>query len=180
MAVSKQSESVEILLESVVAAPDKLGLSGHYIENRDPDRAIEALFLVASGRSEMEASEITKLDRSCIRGLRERHKDALTVIKRTNATKAALSASKALDLGLRKLAIMDKDPDALAKTSLKDIGIFAAISIDKAAQLIGDPTAVIEHRSGPSLDDYRNAIRAAKGRIVDIKPASLPENSDES
>ena len=92
------------------------------------------------------------------------------------AAKFTENASKIADLVGRKIARISEDDDQLDQTSLKDLTIAMGISAQNAATMAGVPTTVIEHRSGPTLEDamqFREEIRArlankAKTESIDV------------
>ena len=92
------------------------------------------------------------------------------------AAKFTENASKLADMVGRKIARISEDDDQLDATSLKDLTIAMGISAQNAATMAGVPTTVIEHRSGPTLEDamqFREEIRArlaakAKEEAVDV------------
>lgn len=74
----------------------------------------------------------------------------------------------------RKLDQIEDDDDQLSKTAPKDIALLMGIVTDKAAALSNQPTVVIEHRSGPTIEDVMIEIQAARDRVAaKLKAQSL-------
>ena len=58
------------------------------------------------------------------------------------------------------------NPDELAKISPDKLAVTVGILTDKAAQLTGMASSIVEHRKGASLDDAAKMIFDAKARIA--------------
>lgn len=82
------------------------------------------------------------------------------------AAELAGTAEQLVDLMQDKIASLKADPSKLDEEGLKDIALSIGIVTDKAATFNGMATAVVEHRSGPSIDDARQAIEDAKARAA--------------
>jgi len=74
-----------------------------------------------------------------------------------------------------KMQRLQADPDKLDDEKLKDIALAIGIVTDKAANLNGMATSVVEHRSGPSIEDamkfreeVRQRVQMAKGKVIDV------------
>ena len=150
----------------------------HRAESTKPNTAIEALFRLACGDSRTEACRRTGLHPKTLNNLIERHSDSLKMIRESSALKAAAVGEKGLELLGKKFQQLDDDPDALAKIDPAKIAVATGIMIDKAAGLEGRATVVIEHRSAPSKEEYAEALRKAKGRVVDVEPARQDYHRD--
>jgi hypothetical protein len=68
------------------------------------------------------------------------------------------------------------DPEALAKVCPSKLGIAYGITLDKALTLAGQASAIVEHRkSAFSFEEYQDAIRAAKARVIDVTATPAEE-----
>jgi hypothetical protein len=166
MTTKEDAETTATLLSESFSRIAMEGGAGQLTELVHPEVAIEALFLRSSGATVGEVKERTGIHHVTLKGLEERHRDVLTLLKRRAAVAVALTAAKAVELTSRKLKQLDDDPEALAKTGIKDISLSAAILIDKARLLASEPTSIIENRNSPSREEYREFLRKAQGRAA--------------
>ena len=171
----KEREAKAALIKSVQLAGTE---KGNLIEAFDAPRAIKALFMLATGLSKNEAAKQAGIDERTLARIIERHSDSLKMIRESSALKAAAVGEKGLELLGKKFQQLDDDPDALAKIDPAKIAVATGIMIDKAAGLEGRATVVIEHRSAPSKEEYAEALRKAKGRVVDVEPARQDYHRD--
>ena len=154
------------LIQSVqLAAAERSNL----IEAVDPPRAIQALFLLATGTSKNQAAKLAGIDERTLARLLERHADSLKMIRESSALKAAAVGEKGLELMGKKFQQLDEDPDALAQIDPAKLAVATGIMIDKAAGLEGRASVVIEHRSAPSRQEYREALKQAQARVIDVE-----------
>ena len=109
----------------------------------------------------------TGISRHTMRDLQWRHKETLESRRKDMARKYGQAAEAAMNVGIKKIEMLDADDEMLASTSLKDIALSSAIFVDKAMQLSGMATVTIEHRKGPSIEDAQAAIMAARQKIAD-------------
>ena len=164
---------------ALIASVHQAGEENHQLtEAFKPNAAITALFRLACGGSRAEACREANIDDRTLNKLIERHSDSLKMIRESSALKAAAVGEKGLELLGKKFQQLDDDPDALAKIDPAKIAVATGIMIDKAAGLEGRATVVIEHRSAPSKEEYAEALRKAKGRVVDVEPARQDYHRD--
>lgn len=78
----------------------------------------------------------------------------------------AIAAQEYTDLLFERATQLYDDPDSLAKISPEKLAITVGILTDKAAQLTGMATTVVEHRKGASLDDAAKMISEVRTRIA--------------
>jgi len=145
------------------------------LEIRAPEIAAEALYLLAcTGMPKNRIAAELKVDPRELWRL-ERHHGTLEM-RRAGLGKRIANLSNGLaNLLEKKIDQLEDDPDELAKTSLKDITLSMGIALDKAAMLSGMPTAVIEHRSGPTIEDAMKEIQAARDRVAEKRRAQCIE-----
>jgi hypothetical protein len=75
----------------------------------------------------------------------------------------------------RKISRIGEDDDQLDATSLKDLTIATGIMAQNAATMAGVATTIIEHRTGPTLDEAMKAIEEAKAKIANKAKAGAIE-----
>ena len=148
------------------------------LEVTQPERAAMALYLLNEFPDMPRAQVAKRVNVSRIDLDRLAYHNAMKLedARPELAAKFTKNASDLADLVGRKIAAINEDDEQLAATSLKDLSIAMGISASNAATMAGVPTTVIEHRSGPTLEDamqFREEIRArlaekAKAQIIDV------------
>lgn len=78
----------------------------------------------------------------------------------------AIAAQEYTDLLFERSQQLFDTPEELAKISPDKLALTVGILTDKAAQLTGMASTIVEHRKGPSLDDAAKMIADAKNRIA--------------
>jgi hypothetical protein len=136
------------------------------VEHYAPNKAALALFMLSQGARISEISQRTSLSRDVIRSLEWRHTDTLETKRKEFSMRYAIAAQEYTDLLFERATQLFDDPDSLAKISPEKLAITVGILTDKAAQLTGMATTVVEHRKGASLDDAANLINEARSRIA--------------
>ena len=139
------------------------------VEHYAPNKAALALFLLSQGARITDISKKTGLSRELVRSLEWRHSDTLETKRKEFSMRYAIAAQEYTDLLFERANQLFKDADSLAKISPEKLALTVAIMTDKAAQLTGMATTVVEHRKGASLDDAINLIKEAKKRISNGK-----------
>lgn len=136
------------------------------MECREPDKAARALYLLSE--TDMSKSAIARevgIARQHLDRLAFNHAMSLEKRRPELAIKFTENADRLAHLMSRKVDMLMEDEALLMETPLKDIAIAMGVSIDKAGGLSGMATTVIEHRTGPSLEDAMKAISDARSRI---------------
>ena len=136
------------------------------LELTNPGKAAMVLEMLARRDSVLGIHRSTGISRQIIRKLRWRHGETLESRRKEMAQKMAMAAEETTELYFKKIEMLDDDDSLLAETSLKDLALSNAIFTDKAMQLSGMATAVIEHRKGPSIEDAQAAIAEARAKIA--------------
>jgi hypothetical protein len=62
--------------------------------------------------------------------------------------------------------MLANDPEQLKYVPPDKLALTIGIMTDKASQLMGMATTVVEHRKGPSIDDAAKAIEEARMRMA--------------
>lgn len=148
------------------------------LEVTQPERAAMALYLLNEFPDMPRAHVAKRVNVSRIDLDRLAYHNAMKLedARPELAAKFTANASKIADLVGRKISRISEDDEQLDATSLKDLTIAMGISAQNAATMAGVPTTVIEHRSGPTLEDamqFREEIRArlankAKTESIDV------------
>jgi len=141
-------------------------LSRHCIENRKPHVAAKALWLLAQGAPVSEVSRITGVTHESIRKLQWRHNDTLETKRKDFSVRYAMAASEYTDLLFQKSEMLANDPEQLKAISPDRLALTVGIMTDKASQLMGMATTVVEHRKGTSIEDAAKLIEEAKARVA--------------
>ena len=139
---------------------------GNYLERKQPDKAIQALEMLAEGSSYGMVKAQLGLNWETISRLKARHHMALE-------QRRGQLAEDALDLveGFRllqkeKMKQLAEDPEQLARTNIKDLAIPWGIANDKFLSAMGENKVTIEHKSAaPSLEDAMKAIEEARAKL---------------
>ena len=140
--------------------------AGNFLERKDPKLAARVLEMLAEGESFTGIRRETGLNWDTIARLKARHEVAL-------AERRQLLAQDALDIaeGLRllqkeKMRMLAEDPEQLARTNIKDLGITWGIANDKYLSVIGENKVTVEHKTAaPSLEDAMKAIEEARAKL---------------
>lgn len=147
------------------------------IERQKPKEAAMALEMLAFGATYQEIRQQTGLDIGVISRLRARHPATLEQRRQQLATDAMEITEGLRLLQKEKIRMLAEDPEALAKTNIRDLTLPWAIGQTKIFEALGENKVVVEHRSGaPSIADAVKAIEDAKkamnkGAIeVDVTP----------
>ena len=146
------------------------------LEIANPEQAAEILYLLARGETWMAIRGKTGIDPASLSRLQRHHIGTLEKYRPILAQRFTQAAARLLDTLDRKIDQIESDDEAMSKTSLKDIAISLGVATDKASHLAGIATTVIEHRTGPTLEDamsFRESIRQriaekAKGEAIDV------------
>jgi hypothetical protein len=148
------------------------------LEVTQPEKAAMALYLLNEfpDMSRREVARRANVARIDLDRLAYHNAMKLEDARPELAAKFTKNASELADLVGRKISRINEDDDQLDATSLKDLTIAMGISAQNAATMAGVPTTVIEHRSGPTLEDamkFRDEVRArlankAKEESIDV------------
>ena len=140
---------------------------GNCVEHYAPNKAAMALWLAAQGARITDIQKKTGLGRETIRGLQWRHNDTLETKRKEFSMRYAIAAQDYTDLLFERSQQLFDNPDELAKISPDKLAVTVGILTDKAAQLTGMASSIVEHRKGASLDDAVKMISEARTRIAD-------------
>jgi hypothetical protein len=147
------------------------------MEARFPEAAAHALYLLSE--TDMKKSEICKLTGFLgvqLNRLAVANAPTLEQQRPELEKKFTQIASKAGDAMLKKIDRLLEDEALLDATPINHLAIAMGVSIDKAGGLAGVATSVVEHRSGPTLDDaikFREEVRQrlaerSKAEAIDV------------
>jgi len=159
----EQAEKAKWFLEVQERAKSQ---SPNTVEHYAPNKAALALWLLAQGARLTDIRKNTGLSREVIRSLEWRHNDTLETKRKEFSMRYAIAAQEYTDLLFERSQQLFDTPEELAKISPDKLALTVGILTDKAAQLTGMASTIVEHRKGPSLDDAAKMIAEAKNRIA--------------
>lgn len=168
-------ESERTHWRSVVAERlDSLRTSGktkiNVLEGKDPEKAAQALYMIAEGASSHKVAKKLGLTRITVDRLRYNNVYELSKRRADLADRFTGLAEQLAIVTEQKLELLREDEDQLKNTSLRDLVISMGITSDHAARMAGIATTIVEHRSGPSVEDYQQMIETARARLKDETP----------
>lgn len=141
---------------------------GRSLEFIDPEKAARALFLISTGNyAKYRIAKELGVSKFLVDRLEYNHSDSLETRRKELSVRFTILAEKMAVLMDRKVEDLLEDPDALKDIPFKDISIAMGVMTDKSAQMAGIATTVIEHRSGPKLEDFEAMKSAARQRLVE-------------
>ena len=143
-----------------------LSARSNSLEARDLTKAALALEMLSSGETWENVSEATGYNFDQISRVRARHEMAIEVRKKQLAADGFEMAEGLRLLIKQKMEQLSANPDALAKTNLRDLVLPYGIAVDKGMLAMGENKVVIEHRTNkPSLEDAMKAIDDARAAL---------------
>ena len=171
----------KLMRDSVVKLP-LVPNANSLMERKNPTKAIRCLERMAEGQSFKKIMREEETDFRTLSSLRGRHVRALEQ-RRAEVAEGALQISEASRMLLHeKLASLASDPNALDKTSLKDLVVTYGVATDKHFVALGETQRhVVEHRvDATSLEDAAKAIAEAKERVraksaIDVTATAVVE-----
>lgn len=145
------------------------------LESRDPMKAMLTLEMLSSGNTWEEIANETGWNFDQISRVRARHGMAIDQRKKELAQDGFEMAEGLRLLVKQKMEQLANNPEALAKTNLKDLVLPYAIAVDKGMQALGEQKTIVEHRTGrPSLED---AIKAIEDARLALQKEAIPVDS---
>jgi hypothetical protein len=136
------------------------------LEARDLTKAALALEMLSGGETWQAVAEQTGYSFDQISRIRARNEVAIDVRKKQLATDGFEMAEGLRLLIKQKMEQLADNPDAIAKTNLRDLVIPYGIAFDKGMLAMGENKVIIEHRSNkPSLEDAMKAIEDARKQL---------------
>jgi len=180
--VKMDNASRKAIAVSVAKACERRG-KGLTLEQRDPERAAMLLERMAGGESATQIEKETGVDKHTLCGLRARHAEALGKRREVLAQDAMELAEKARVLQHEKMEMLFNDPEALAKTNLRDLAMSYGIYADKFHQSTEGNVVTIQHKGGaPSIEDAMKVIEAARAKLkaASVEVVVTPLDGDKS
>lgn len=165
---SKWSAAKAGLSESVaeVARDGAERGASRLLELREPGKAARALEMMAEGAELGVIKRETGIGFEGLVALRVRHERPLAERRKELAMDAFETQERFRLVTNRKLKRLAEDDKLLDKTSVKDLALGYGIFGDKAFQALGEASRVIvEHRKGPSIEDVKAEIEAARAKL---------------
>jgi len=145
------------------------------IENYNPNVAAQILWMLAQGGRISVIAKKCKVTHETVRALEWRHNDTLESKRKEFSKRYAIAAAEYTDLVFEKAEQLSRDPDQLKAISPDRLALTIGIMTDKAGQLSGMASTIVEHRKGPSIDDAAKMIAEAKSRIANKVKAQAVE-----
>lgn len=139
---------------------------GNGIENVVPHKAITAFMMLEEGATRKSIESKLGWNYTTCRNFEIRHFLTIQENKKKFSRAFAHATHEGLEVAAMKWEQLKNDPEALAKTSPKDIAIAVGIFTDKGAMMDGMATQTIEVRRGVSVGDAQSMIEAARQRIA--------------
>ncbi len=152
-----------VIAESVGEAA-KVGRSDK-IEVRDPMKAAVILERLARGDRLRRVMAEEGVGQEMIARLKLDHGEAIARRRELAAGDAEYLAERYRLLAEDKADQLADDPEAMARVNPKDLALSYGIYRDKASNLRGDATAVVEHKRSVSLEDAAAMIEAARKKV---------------
>ena len=149
----------------IMKRADESGLP--LIERRNPNAAAAALWMLCQGLPRTRIREQTGLSLACINRLGFRHSDTLESKRKDFAMAYAQAAQTYTDLAMDKAERLMDNPELLDQISPDKLALTVGIFTDKAAQLSGMASAIVEYRKGASVEDAAKVIEEARARIAE-------------
>lgn len=143
-----------------------LGKPNNSIEFYDEESTAKALTLFAQGASYRKIEAETGIARHTLIRLKFDQAANIEKLKPYFARKFAAMVDQGLDLMQEKFDRLYEDPTRLDEISPDRLAVTVGVMTDKAAQLAGMASAVIEHRKGSSIEDAAKIIAEARARIA--------------
>jgi hypothetical protein len=136
------------------------------IEHYNPNVAAQILWMLAQGGRISVIAKKCKVSHELVRSLEWRHNDTLESKRKEFSKRYAIAAAEYTDLLFEKAEQLSNDPEQLKMISPDRLALTIGIMTDKAGQLSGMASTIVEHRKGASIDDAAKMIAEAKSRIA--------------
>jgi len=136
------------------------------MEVKDPETAAKGLYLLSTGEySQNKIAKFLGIHRMELSRLAWHNSSALEQKRKELSVKFTHLADEQADILQQKIDQLRDDPEALEKTSIRDLVIGMGVAADKGTQYAGMATTIVEHRSGPSVEDFEAIKEAARKRL---------------
>ncbi|MDA1006322.1 MAG: hypothetical protein O3A87_07550 [Verrucomicrobia bacterium] len=167
-----QRELAESIAKQAASSPTK-------IESKRPHEAAQAIELLAQGVSIVRIKEETGISLCALTRLRQDHSEVISHRQERAANDAARAADAFRMLLEEKADQLGQDAEALAKVNPKDLAITFGVCTDKALSLAGRASTIVEHRAGPTREEYREALRRAQGRLIEVGDEVIDDGGEQ-
>jgi len=135
---------------------------GNLLEKKDPARVAQVLRMKADGCSMREVYDATGTSFEQQIRLYRTHGDTIHELHKEIAMTAGQVAKLSMEMLTEKLQQINNNPDQMREVQIRDIALVTGIAVDKSIAANTGGVTVIEHRSGPSIDDamaYQEGLR---------------------
>lgn len=140
-------------------------MDGRWIEVREPKKAKLALEMMADWKSYRAIAKETGLSNATLVRLKQRHLGDIEARREAAAQENEELADMYREILREKAEELLSSRKAMSKERVKDLALTAAIMTDKALNLRGEASSIVEHKSGVSLEDAQRALEEARRRI---------------
>lgn len=154
-------------------------------ESRDPQKALVALEMLASGATYKEIVAQTGFSMDTIARLRSRHETSVEQ-RRKELAERSLEIVEGLHLLQKeKIRQLAEDPEELKKTNIRDLTLPFGIAFDKYMMALGENKVTVEHKSAaPSIADALKAIEEAREKnrrsSIEVNVTETKDGGDSS
>lgn len=177
---SERAHWREVVADRVAYIKSKGVSKGMALEIRDPEKAAQALYMIAEGASSYKINKALGIHKIQVDRLRFNNIGELAKRRADLAERFTGLAEELARVTAQKIDMLRDDEEQLKNTSLRDLVIAMGISSDHSSRMAGIPTTVVEHRSGPSVEDFEAIKEAARKRLQKSATAIEAEVIDES
>lgn len=150
------------------------GKHGNAIEVANPTVVRQIIEGLADGKSQAELEAKFGYDRKTISKIFREYPDAIALVRENIAINAYMDEQQLAEVMRMKVDQMKQDPEQIAKTNIRDIAISVSMMNERYRNAVGENKVVIEHRSGPSIEEFAKVIeearKKAQQKIVDVTP----------
>jgi len=134
------------------------------VENKNPQMAVEILEALARGDTVRKISARYELDHATVQRMAKRHRETILDVKELIAGHAYMDLQRGRSILNKKWDMMEDDPEQIAKTNVRDLVQSVSMLGEGYMSAVGENKVIVEHRSGPTLEDFAKHLEAVKER----------------
>jgi hypothetical protein len=138
---------------------------GNAIERANPTMLRQIIERLASGDSFGSISKETGYQKDTIRKIFREYPESIQIIREHQTVTAFMDEAEAREILRLKYEQMLDDPEQIAKANVRDIAICVSMANERYRNASGENKVVIEHRSGPSLEEFAKKLEEAKQKV---------------
>lgn len=149
---------------------------GNSIERANPALSLTVIQELARGLTIKKIQAKHDVDRTTVSRLLHRHRAVIDDIREYIAADAFMDLQVARGIMHKKFEQMDEDPEAIAKANMRDIVQSVALLNQGYQASVGENKVVIEHRTGPTMEEFAAKIaearEKARARMLNVTPTT--------